>query len=206
MIILLLHILGLIVSIIVVGTLLGFLFNHVSKFSKISNYGTSRLFDPFTNFVAIGVIIVYQAYLGNSLQGMYSDIFNGFSFLLIAYCAVCIIINSVGDINDEYGMTKNDYVLRVALNLIFLVTSYGFVYWVIYCISPDSFTVIGVNIESLIRQLWQFWFYSFRVAVTYGDGTIIAIGIPSQIIQVTEVIVFYFVIAKNIEKVFISQN
>lgn len=170
--------------------------------TNLSRYGIESLENPIICFFMIGALIIFQIFFLKLVSGIYLDILKLILFFCILSCVVCIIVDCINDIKDPYGMTKNDYIIRVGINLLFLITIYGIVYWFIYCIAPNSYLFSPISLDGVLRQLVQFWLYSFHVAITYSDGVITAIGISVQIVQVSEVFIFYLVIAKNVDVVF----
>lgn len=96
--------------------------------------------------------------------------------------------------NDKYE------IVFICIDLIYIISYFSLIYYLLYLIDNTQFQFAN-EILSRGKIIWNFWYYSFTVAVTYSNGLIEATGIISQIMQILQVIIFFFILAKDIEKV-----
>lgn len=188
-------------GILVGAAILWSIIKWMLKKTKMSYYGIEMLYNPSISFLFLFGYIIFRKHLMAGLSGVFLIITAAIWGFIICSSLLLIILSCIADIKDPHGMTKSDYFLRLVVNLIFLIMDYGLIYWFLFTILPSSFYIMegAIWVDGTFRQLWQFFYYSFTVAITYGDGTIMSVGMLAQAVQITEVIIFYFIIARNVE-------
>lgn len=139
----------------------------------------------WTLFIALFVVVTVD--LSSSIEKM---------FIIIALFAFIFVFirTRTKSRNEKYEIAF------ICIDLIYIVTYFSLIYYLVYLFDNTQFQLSN-EFSSRGGQLWNFWYYSFTVAVTYSNGLIEATGIVSQIIQVVQIIIFFFVLAKDIEKV-----
>lgn len=159
--------------------------------------GNLMYFIPQYREILYRIKILWTIFIALLVVGT-MDFSNSIEIILIIIALIVFVFvfirTRINSRNDKYEIAF------ICIDLIYIISYFSLIYYLVYLLDNTQFQLAN-EFLSQGRLFWSFWYYSFTVAVTYSNGLIEATGIISQIMQILQVIIFFFVLAKDIEKV-----